>query len=420
MGRVSVRGLSKRYRHRHRRHGERLKRATRLEIASADALRGEFWALRDISFEVGPGEMLGVIGANGAGKSTLLRLVGGGGRPDGGAIQVEGRVGALLELGSDFHPELTGRENAVLSGIIAGLTRHEIAQRMDEITEFAELREFIDSPVRTYSSGMLLRLAFAIAVNTDPEVLLIDEVLAVGDAQFRRKCLACIEEFRRDGCAILLVTHETRMAAQLCDEVMWLQKGRIEQIGSPEEVVGAYMASTDRETRRRTPTGFGPELTAGGVELRMMDNRFGSMELQVTDVRLLDTQGYRCRHLSRGDQLRIEIDYRSQELLPAPNFGVVIRQDDNTVLFDGTIPAAELGLETVQGVGSVALNFERLDLNSGSYHIDVGVYRHDWAYAYDYHWRAYPLAVLAANDVKGSVNPPHGWERSQPRPVRAR
>lgn len=420
MGRVSVRGLGKRYRHRRPRRDMNLRRAPRIEIAGYDSPRGEFWALREVSFQVGKGEMLGIIGANGAGKSTLLRLVGGAGRPDTGSIQVEGRIGALLELGSDFHPELTGRENAVLSGIIAGLTHREILQRMDEIIEFAELSEFIDSPVRTYSSGMLLRLAFAIAVNTDPEVLLIDEVLAVGDAQFRNKCLSRIEEFKRDGCAILFVTHETRLAAHMCDQAMWLQKGRIEQIGPPELVVAAYTASTDRETRRRTPANFGAELTDGGIELRIMENRFGSMELQVTDVRLLDTHGYRCRYLGRGDQLRIEIDYTSNQLLPAPNFGVVIRQEDNTVLFDGTIPAAKLGMETVQGTGSVALNFERLDLNGGSYHIDVGVYRHDWAYAYDYHWRAYPLTVLAATEVKGSVNPPHGWERSQPRPARAR
>jgi lipopolysaccharide transport system ATP-binding protein len=419
MGLVSVSGLSKRYRRKQTRAAHKA-RAAHLEVLTGDAPSGQFWALRDIGFEVRPGQMLGIIGANGAGKSTLLRLVGGVGRPNSGSIRVDGRIGALLELGSDFHPELTGRENAILTGIIAGLTRREIVGRMDAITEFAELSDFIDSPLRTYSSGMMLRLAFAIAVNTDPDVLLIDEVLAVGDASFRSKCISRIEEFKRDGCAILLVTHETRLAVQMCNQVMWLHKGRIEQAGRPDEVVAAYTASTDRETRRRTPREWRQELTADGVELRMMDNRFGSMELQVTDVRLLDTDGHRCRHLSRGDQLRVEIDYSSSQQLPAPNFGVVIRQDDGTVLFDGSVPAAKLGLDTVQGTGSVALNFERLDLNNGSYHIDIGVYRHDWAYAYDYHWRAYPLTVVAANDVKGSVNPPHVWERSEPRPAGSR
>ncbi len=373
-----------------------------------------------MTLNVQSGEMFGLIGPNGAGKSTLLRLIGGVGRPNAGSIKVEGRVGALLELGSDFHPELTGRENAMLSAIIAGLTRREARARMESIVDFAELREFIDSPVRLYSSGMLLRLAFAIAVNTKPDVLLIDEVLAVGDSGFQRRCLSQIEEFRRHGCAIILSTHDTQMAAQMCNEVMWLRKGHVEQAGPPNEVIAAYLASTDRETRRRTPTDWQSQLTASGVELRIMENRFGSMELQITDVRLLDPSGFRVSHLMRGEQLRVEIDYRSDQPLPAPNFGVLIRKADDTVIFDGHVPLDKIGLATVQGFGSVALNFDRLDLNTGDYHIDVGVYSHDWAYAYDYHWRAYPLTVWAGSPAKGVVNPPHAWELSQPRRARAR
>lgn len=417
MGRVAVVNLGKRYRY----HSHRPSTEPNLSGPPNRPLRGgEFWALRDVTFEVGPGEMFGIIGANGAGKSTLLRLIGGVGQPSTGSVQVEGRVSALLELGSDFHPELTGRENAILSGIIAGLTRKQVVARMNSIIEFAELKEFIDNAVRMYSSGMLLRLAFAIAANTDPDVLLIDEVLTVGDASFRRKCMSCIDEFRRQGCAILVSTHDTQMAAQLCDEVMWLRKGAVAEIGRPAEVVGEYLASTDRETRRRTPSVWEPETTSSGVELRIMENRFGSMELQITDVRLLDSGGFRCTHLIRGEQLRVEIDYRTERSLPAPNFGVLIRQADDTILFDGNLPAEQIGLDAVQGTGSVALNFDRLDLNSGEYHIDVGVYSHDWTYAYDYHWRAYPISVWAASPAKGAVNPPHLWERSRPRAARSR
>ena len=418
MGRVIVSGLSKKFK------TGSLGRATQVQLAASRDLRvtgrrGEFWALQDINFEVQSGEMLGVIGANGAGKSTLLRLIGGVGRPSTGSIRTQGGVAALLELGSDFHPELTGRENAVLSGIVAGLTRREVLERMSDIVDFAELRDFIDSPIRTYSSGMLLRLAFAIIVNTSPDVLLIDEVLAVGDESFRGKCISRVEEFRRRGCAIVLVTHDTRLAAEMCDQVIWLHKGTIVQIGRADAVVSEYLSATDWETRRRTPQDWSAEVTEDGVDLRVMENRFGSMQLRVTAVRLLDWRGFRCRHIKRGEQLRVEIDYRAEELLPAPVFGVVIRQADNTVLFDESIPSTKLGMDSVRGTGSVALNFDRLDLNSGEYHIDVGVYRHDWAYAYDYHWRAYPLTVLAASQVKGAVNPPHAWERSQPRPVRA-
>jgi lipopolysaccharide transport system ATP-binding protein len=417
MGKVSVENVSKRYgysryggRGHHHEHGQR-----RLSFK-----RDMFWALREVSMEVGRGEIFGIIGPNGAGKSTLLRLIGGVGKPNTGSIKVEGRIGAMFELGSDFHPELTGRENAILGGIIAGLTRREIRARMDAIVDFAELNQFIDSPIRMYSFGMLMRLAFAIAVNTDPEVLLIDEVLAVGDLSFQRKCLARIDELRRGGCAILVSTHDMQMAAQLCNSVMWLNKGVVVQSGTPNEVIGAYLMSTDRETRRRTPGDWQSEMTASGVELRIMENRFGSMELQIIDVRMLDAAGFRVNRMLRGEPLRIEIDYYTNQVLQAPNFGVLIRKADDTVLFDGYIAAEDIGIDAVRGFGSVALNFNRLDLNTGEYKVDVGIYTHDWAYAYDYHWRAYSLAVWAASAVKGPVNPPHAWEPSQPRPARAR
>jgi lipopolysaccharide transport system ATP-binding protein len=417
LGAVAVRNVTKKYRHPNRRRPR--DDSDRMEASSSLRPR-EFWALKDVTLNVNAGEVYGIIGPNGAGKSTLLRLIGGVGRPYSGSIKVEGRVGALLELSSDFHPELTGRENALLSGIIAGLTRREMQARMAEIIDFAELRDFIDSPVRVYSSGMLLRLAFAIAVNTDPDVLLIDEVLAVGDSAFQMKCLGRIEELRRQGCAIVFCTHDTHMAAELCNEVMWLRKGIPVQVGRPSEVVAAYMASTDRETRRRTPSESRPEMTAAGVVLRMMENRFGSMEVQISDVRLLDSSGFRVTHLVRGEPLRIEIDYQSELAMPAPNFGVVIRKADDTVIFDGNIPAERIGLESVQGYGSVALTFDRLDLNTGEYNVDVGIYANDWAYAFDYHWRAYPLTVWAASAAKGVVNPPHAWELSEPRRARAR
>jgi len=190
------------------------------------------------------------------------------------------------------------------------------------------------------------------------------------------------------------------------------------QVGPADDVVRAFAASMDWETRSRTPVDWHAQLTKDGTELRMLENRFGSMELQVTDVRLLDGFGRRCRSLQAGERLRVEIDYRADQAMPAPNFGVVIRQENNTVLFDETIPATKVGLVTAYGPGSVALNFDRLDLNSGEYHIDIGVYRHDWAYAYDYHWRAYPLTITAATEVKGAVNPPHSWEGPEP-PVRS-
>jgi len=199
-----------------------------------------FWALREINFSVPRGEVLGVIGANGAGKSTLLGLIGGVGRPEEGHLEVHGRVGGLLELGAGFHPDLTGRENVIINGIICGLTRHEVDQRFAEIVAFAELEEAINDPLRTYSTGMRMRLGFSIAAHTEPEILLVDEVLAVGDIAFQQKCLDRIRRYQKRGCTILIVSHNTTQVREFCDRVIWLHAGRIQACNGPTLVVNEY------------------------------------------------------------------------------------------------------------------------------------------------------------------------------------
>lgn len=206
-----------------------------------------FWGLRDISFTVGAGKTVGIVGANGSGKSTLLRLIGGVGRPDTGRIDVRGRTGALLDLGAGFHPDLTGRENAVLAGILNGLTRRQVNKRLDEIVAFAEVEDALDSPIRTYSSGMQMRLAFSVAAHTDPEILLVDEVLSVGDMSFQRKCLDRIARIKASGCSILLVSHAGATVQDMCDEALWLNQGRLMAQGDVADVVRQYAAHTHVE-----------------------------------------------------------------------------------------------------------------------------------------------------------------------------
>ena len=200
-----------------------------------------FWALRHVNFSVTAGRMLGVLGHNGAGKSTLLRLIGGVGRPDEGSVKIFGRIGALLDLGAGFHPDLTGRENVIINGVISGLTRSEVKRKFDAIVAFAELEDFIDGPLRTYSTGMQMRLAFAVAVHIKPEILLIDEVLAVGDISFQHKCLERIAWFKSQGCTILLVSHDATLVQELCDEALWLDSGCIRGYGEPKQVVKQYI-----------------------------------------------------------------------------------------------------------------------------------------------------------------------------------
>ena len=197
-------------------------------------------ALKDVSFTVPEGTVLGIIGPNGAGKSTLLRLIAGIYRPTTGRVVVNGRLSALLNLGLGFHPELTGRENIIIGGLAMGLSRREIMRRLDEIVAFAELEEFIDAPVRTYSSGMYMRLAFSVAVNVDPDILLLDEVLAVGDAHFAEKSRARMEEFKEQGKTILLVTHDLATVESWCHQALWLEGGKVRALGDPHEVVSQY------------------------------------------------------------------------------------------------------------------------------------------------------------------------------------
>lgn len=211
-----------------------------LPEALRDMRNGKFVALRDISFEVKKGESLGIVGRNGEGKSTILALIAGVIKPTTGKVSVKGRVFPLLELGSGFHPDLTGRENIVLNGILLGLTKTEIKQKLEEIVEFSELGEFIEQPIRTYSTGMIARLGFSVVLAAEPDILLVDEVLAVGDIAFQRKCIERMMRFKERGVTIVLVSHEMESIKSMCDKVIWLENHRIRMIGSPSEVVSQY------------------------------------------------------------------------------------------------------------------------------------------------------------------------------------
>src|SRR5689334_24131332 len=265
-----------------------------------------FVALKDVSFNVAKGSTVGVIGRNGSGKSTALKLVAGITKPTSGTVKVTGRISALIELGAGFHPEISGRENVFINGIMLGLSKREIEQRFDEIVDFAELREFIDAPVKTYSSGMYMRLGFAVAIHVDPEVLLVDEVLAVGDEGFTHKCLDKFAEFRRRGKTILLVTHSLNLVERFCDDALWLDDGRAMIHGDPKRVVGAYLTKVEEGEEQllaatsakaledavapseqpADPTANMFQATEG--ELRNMfqaiEGRWGSREIEIVEV----------------------------------------------------------------------------------------------------------------------------------------
>ena len=405
---ITVQNVSKKFR---TYHPQKPNTIAELVVKGPNLLRAaeQFWALQDVSFQIGQGRMLGVIGKNGAGKSTLLRLIGGVGRPDNGRIQVNGRIGALLDLGAGFHPDLTGRETTFVSGVISGLLRQEISDRFNSIVAFAELEDFIDNLLRTYSTGMQMRLAFAIAAHIEPDILLIDEVLAVGDLAFQRKCLDRIAQFRAAGCTILLVSHDVAQVQKLCDEVLWLRQGQIVAHGEPEIVVGQYMAEMADQTRQRTPPVAPILQTSSGTELQINKNRFGSLEMEITAVRLLDAHGAAVSDIASGQPLQVEITYNAPTRLKTPIVGVTISREDGFICYDTHTAVDGIQLPEKEGVGQISLLLDRLDLVQGAYFVDVGIYEANWSHAYDYHWHVYTLLVTTGIGDKGVLAPPSRW-----------
>ncbi|MBC7233180.1 MAG: ABC transporter ATP-binding protein [Chloroflexi bacterium] len=370
--------------------------------------REEFWVLRDLDLEVEQGETLGIIGSNGAGKSTLLKLIAGIIQPTTGKITVKGRLAALLELGAGFHPDLTGRENVFLSGSILGLTAHEMRSRFDEIVSFAELEKFIDMPLRYYSSGMQVRLGFSIAACLDPDILLIDEVLAVGDEAFQKKCLARIDEFCRSGKTILLVSHNLEAVKQLCSRVLWLETNQPAVEGPAVEMVEKYRLHVWEEEAKKRAHDASAHGSVDQDTQSVSKTRWGSGEIIVSDVRLINRAGVPVHWIQCGDPLTIEIHYHVQRAVPDVVFGIAIYRSDGLWCY-GTnteIDAVDLGPLADDGV--VCVDFPSLGLIAGEYSLDVALHDSD-GHAYDY-WHPYcAFSVRSHIQDVGVYRPAHQW-----------
>ncbi len=360
-------------------------------------------ALEELSFEVARGESFGLIGGNGSGKSTLLKLVAGMLRPTTGRLVVDGRLAALIELGAGFHPEISGRENVFINGAVLGLSRREIERRYRDIVEFSGLSDFMEEPVKNYSSGMYVRLGFAVAIHTDPDVLLVDEVLAVGDEAFAHRCVRRIEEFLAAGKTLLLVSHSLDLVADLCDRVLWLDRGHQRLTGEPRRVIDAYRQAV-AEQEGAEHLAAKQQRDASREELR-----WGSGQAEVTSVRLLGPDGAERYHLVSGDRAVFEISARADQPLADFVFGVAINTPrgfecwgTNTDLA-GFVPA-EMAGEVV-----VRLTCPALRLAPGEYTLDVAVHARDGA-PYDYQRRALGFTVTAATGGAGVYFPEHRWE----------
>ena len=338
-------------------------------IVRGRARRAEdFWAVRNVSLDIPKGSVYGLIGHNGSGKSTLLKMIGGIYRPTEGTISSQGRIASLIELGAGFHPEMTGRENIGLNGSILGLPRKEIAAVTDEIIEFSGLRDFIDDPVKHYSSGMYVRLGFAVAVHMKPDVLLVDEVLAVGDEEFQRKCFDHLYALRRAGKTIIVVSHGLGQLEALCDEVAWLERGSLLEVGEPTDVVASYLKRVNAEESARSPmaTAVRPEDHEGGVQ----------SALRVTSVRITNSEGVPLNHAETGTTFTLKVGIAMSEPVLGPNVRVALQHETGPLV--AMISNHRLGFDFgyVDGDQTVEIDVLSNPLLPGRYRLHVDVFDH--------------------------------------------
>ena len=391
---VTLENVSKRYRVYHQRH-EVLKEAL---LRRRRGVYEEFYALRNVSFAVEPATTVGIIGSNGSGKSTALKLIARILHPNSGQVRVDGRVSALLELGTGFHPDYTGRENIFLNGALLGLRRELIRRRLDDIIGFAGLERFIDNPVKTYSSGMYMRLGFAIAVNVDPDVLLVDEVLAVGDADFGQKCYERINRFRRDGKTIVFVSHDLAAVRRFCDRTLWIDRGLLRADGDPNEVTEQYLA----DVQHRQPS---DDASPGAP------SRWGTRQVEIVRVELMSGNGDPKYVFEPGDAMRLRVSYRCKETVRNPVIGMAIIRDDGVNCFGTNTRASGTSIAEIRDHGSVTLTIPRLSLLEAGYLISVSIVDEADRVTYD-HWdrRTEFRVRQKKGDPTGVVFMPATWE----------
>lgn len=360
----------------------------------------EFWAVDDVSLEIPKGSTFGLVGHNGSGKSTLLKLIAGIHRPTRGTIEAHGRITAMLELGAGFHPELSGRDNIYLNGAILGLTRKRIDAALDEIIEFSGLGDFIDVPVKVYSSGMYVRLGFAIAVTLDPEILVIDEIIAVGDEEFQRRCFDYLHKLRRRGVTIVFVTHSMSLVQQMCDGAAWLEHGKLKAVGTADEVVNAYLATVNAAEAERLAEESAADPSAVEASSEVHDR--GSGEVTIERVEFLDGSGRPRSTAQTGQPLGIRLHYKCAKPVTDVVFGLSIRHESGPEIAGPNTRLGGTGRIDVSGDGFVDYELSELAITPGKYLISAAAVDHSLLHVFDY-WR--DASELSIQPGPGAIQP---------------
>jgi len=364
--------------------------------------REEFWALRDVTFSLERGEILGLVGMNGAGKSTLLKILSKVTVPTRGSFVARGRLGALIEIGAGFHPELSGRENIFLNGAIMGMSRREVQGKFDRIVSFAEVERFIDTPIKHYSSGMQMRLGFAVAAHTDPDILLIDEILAVGDASFQAKCLNKLAELKEEDKTIILVSHNLTTITEHSKRVLWLDQGTVRMIGEPDAVVDAFLEHVTEE--------IGSDDEAGGLGGRDVGKK-----ISILGVSLADEFQHPQSRFDRGDAVLIDVTYSSSQAMPGAVFLISIQDVQGYPLGGVSTDPDAVKINSAVDRGVVRLRFDPLIFNKGVYTLSVHALDPGTKRYYDIKRRAARILVdgerASSREASGHVYYPHQWEQ---------
>ncbi len=366
---ISVRGLSKMYKL-YRSRPFRLMDFLGLRIGNAARYFEEFWALRDVTFDIARGSTVGVIGRNGAGKSTLLKVLSGVSAPTRGGVTLNGRTSALLELGTGFHPDLTGHENIFASGLYLGLDHQTMRMLYDEIVAFAELGDFLHQPVRTYSTGMHMRLAFSVATSVPADIQVIDEVLAVGDMYFFGKCLQRFRRLQEAGRTTVLVSHDQATVLRVCTRCLWIERGAIVADGTPLEVLAAYNQSIYEERDRQAEAG----LTVTGADLRLTQKLRTGKQICIEGVEFLAEGGRPARVFSIGATMTVQVQYRSHVAVQRPVVSVTVYRTDGVTICNAISSLDDARLELAEGVGVIEAVFDQMAFGPGEYTVAVGIY----------------------------------------------